>query len=84
MNRTQHLSNNDVLGAPRGTPIEECSALPITRVRFADGMQGIASFWQPSAAEVALISAGKSVRLLVLGTTHAPIAIGVDGDGEML
>lgn len=82
MNRHQHPSNNGILGAPPGTPIEDCGALPITRVRFEDtGGDAVASYWMPSAAELELLNQGKAVRLLVCGTTHAPLALGVDVDG---
>ena len=82
MNRYQHPSNNDVLGAPPGVPADECGALPITRVIFADaGQHAVASYWMPTAAELALLNAGKAVRLSVVGRTHPPLYVGVDGDG---
>ena len=30
----QHPSNNDVLGAPAGLPVDRCRALPITRIVY--------------------------------------------------
>lgn len=84
MDRAQHITNNAVLGAPQGAPINECGALPVTRVEFADGVQACVSFWRPSAADLALLSSGRMVRLCVIGSTHAPVSVGVDGDGEML
>lgn len=84
MQRHQHHTNNDVLGAPPGTPIEECNALPITRVIWADtGNHGVISYWMPSDDERKLIAAGQPVRLMVLGVTHPPLLLGVDGDGAM-
>ena len=83
MNFTQHHSNNAVLGAPAGVPIEECRALPITRVVFADGAQACVSFWRPSAQQLELLAAGQPLRLCVMGTTHPPLSVGVDGDGEL-
>ena len=83
MKKTQHRSNNDVLGAPPGTPIEACEALPITRLRFEDGTRGVASYWTPSEDELALLKQGAAVRLIVLGMTHAPLSLGVDGDGVL-
>ena len=82
MQRSQHPSNNAVLGAPSGMGIDECMALPITRIQYADGAPAVASYWTPTQAERDLIAAGKPVRLLVLGTTHPPVCLGVDGDGE--
>lgn len=84
MNRHQHHSNNDVLGAPPGVPIDECHALPITRVIWQDtGGHGVVSYWLPTPDELALLNSGAAVRLTVLGRTHAPLALGVDGDGVM-
>ena len=84
MERTQHPTNNAVLGAPPGISIDNCGALPITRVLFTNGDQACVSFWRPSASELRLLNAGHSVRLCVMGTTHAPLSIGVDGDKVML
>lgn len=81
MDRHQHPSNNDVLGAPAGMPIELCSALAITRVEYAGGVQGILSWWKPTGEELKLLNEGKSVRLGVLGVTHPPVYVGVEGDG---
>lgn len=81
MNRHQHPSNNSVLGAPPGVPIDECNALPVTRIQYSDGTPAVASFWKPTPAELALLAQGHAVRLTVLGTTHPPLMLGVDGDG---
>jgi len=45
MNRTQHPSNNDVIGAPPGMSNDECFALPITRLQYSDGAPAVASYW---------------------------------------
>lgn len=79
MQRIQHPSNNDVLGAPagwdqKGLPV---SALPITR-SDVNGMPAVASFWKPSAAELAVLNAGGSVSLWVLGQTMPPVALEVE------
>ena len=56
MNRHQHPTNNDVLGAPPGVPLDECTALPITRVIWQDtGGHGVVSYWLPTAEELALM-----------------------------
>lgn len=83
MRRTQHPSNNDVLGAPPGLTIDECQSLPITRVEYENGVRAIASYWQPTHRELQLMILGKPVRILVMGDTHPPILLGVDGDGEL-
>ena len=81
MFRFQHQSNNDVIGAPRGMGSDECSALPVTRIQYADGTHAVVSFWRPTEEEIALIRQGRPVRLITLGQIIAPVALGVDGDG---
>lgn len=83
MKKTQHQTNNAVLGAPKGMSIEECEALPITRIKYSDGTPAVASFWTPTASELQLLNDGKPVRLIVLGNTHPPLSMGVDGDGQL-
>lgn len=83
MDRHQHPTNNAVLGAPPGMPIDECSALPITRIQYSDGTPAVASYWRPTPAELALLAEGAAVRLTILGTTHPPLMLGVDGDGVL-
>lgn len=84
MNKHHHPKCNSVLGAPPGVPIEQCSALPIARYTNADtGEPGVASFWMPTAEELALLNQGKAVRVMLAGRTHAPLYIGVDGDGML-
>ena len=79
MNRHQHPSNNDVLGAPKGWDQGElpCSALPITRIEV-EGMAAVVSYWKPDAAELALLAAGGSVELTVLGAAMPPVMLAVD------
>ncbi len=84
MKKHQHRSNNAVLGAPPGTPIEQCEGLPITRAHYADGTEIVISYWMPDADELARLNAGKAVAISIWGTTHAPIWLGVDGDKERL
>ncbi|MYM34923.1 hypothetical protein GTP38_11300 [Duganella sp. FT94W] len=79
MQKIQHPSNNDVLGAPKdwnqaGLP---CSALPITRAKFGD-MEAVVSYWRPSAEELAVMNAGGSVELAILGCTMPPVMLSVD------
>jgi len=83
MRPAQHATNNAVLGAPPGVSFDECGPLPITRVECTcgGGPPCIASFWRPSPDELALIAAGKPIRLICWGPVQAPIAMGVDGDG---
>lgn len=81
MQRTQHPSNNAVLGAPPGMSIDQCNALTITRMQYSDGTPVVVSYWTPTPEELQLIASGLPVRLAVLGTTHPPLMLGVDGDG---
>lgn len=79
MNRHQHPSNNDVLGAPKGWDQGElpCSALPITRIKV-EGMAAVVSYWRPSENELAILAAGGSIALTVLGVSMPPVMLAVD------
>lgn len=79
MNRHQHPSNNGVLGAPEGWNQAElpCGALPITRME-ADGHPAVVSFWKPTAEELAMLNAGGSVALWVLGQSMPPVSVEVE------
>lgn len=83
MNRHQHRSNNDVLRAPPGVPIEECSALAITRIVYPGGEPAVASYWMPTADEIARLNAGKAVAVVLMGHTHPPLFLAVDGDESL-
>lgn len=84
MNPTQHPSNNDVLRPPAGATSDECRPLAITRVIYEpSGMPAVVSYWQPSAEDLKLLAAGRSIYMSCWGSTHPPIAIGVDGDGRL-
>lgn len=78
MRKTQHPTNNAVLGAPAvwdqgGLP---CGALPITRTEV-DGVPAVVSYWTPSAQELAALNAGKPVALWVVGQAMPPVALEV-------
>jgi hypothetical protein len=79
MNRHQHPSNNAVLGAPEGWNQAElpCGALPITRMDV-DGRPAVVSFWKPTAEELAMLNAGGTVALWVLGQTMPPVSVEVE------
>ncbi|AET90666.1 hypothetical protein BYI23_B000590 [Burkholderia sp. YI23] len=79
MERTQHPSNNAVLGAPQGWDQKQlpCGALPITRIEH-EGVEHVVSFWRPSADELAALNNGGLVALWVVGTTHPPLSIAVE------
>ena len=79
MNRTQHPSNNDVLGAPKGWDQTRAavSALPITRTEF-EGHPAIISFWRPSAAEIEQLRNGALVALWTIGASTPPVALEVE------
>lgn len=83
MHPTQHPSNNDVLAAPESMSHDECRSLAITRVQYAGAGLGVVSYWQPTAAQIALLNAGRPVWLSVMGMTHPPVMLGVDGDGAL-
>ena len=78
MQRTQHPSNNDVLGAPSGWDHERlaCATLPITRT-VRDGQAVVQSYWRPNDAEREAIQAGALIQLTVIGVSHPPLALEV-------
>ncbi len=79
MERVQHPSNNEVLGAPTGWRQSElpCGALPITRTDV-DGKPAIISFWRPTAEELAQLNAGGTIALWVLRNAMPPISLCID------
>ena len=79
MNQYQHHTNNDVLGAPEGWDQSQlpCSALPITRTE-CDGIPAVVSYWKPTENELAILVAGGSIALWVIGSTMPPVILAVD------
>lgn len=70
MNPFKHPLCNAVLKRPAGTTEEECADLDILR---EDGK--VMSFWKPHPAELAALNEGGSIGLVVMGTTHPPVAV---------
>lgn len=83
MNRVQHHTNNSVIAAPPGVPIEECTALAYTQLEFLDGVRAKATYWSPTPLQLALINAGHPIRLIALGELFAPVILGVEFDGVL-
>jgi len=67
------VNTDDILRKPKGMSEEECSDLPITRIHFGDGSQGVESCWQLSEWEIQEIVKTGRVYVTVIGTTHAPL-----------
>ncbi|MGK5031459.1 hypothetical protein [Janthinobacterium sp. DSP2-3-3] len=80
MQKIQHPSNNSVLGAPAGWDQGElpCSTLPITRTHVGD-LPAVVSYWRPNAEELAVLSAGGSIALWVLGASMPPVNLSIEG-----
>lgn len=78
MIRSQHRTNNAVLGAPEGMSKDECQALPLTLGVYSDGMRGMKSYWKPTEGELEILKQGGYVTLEVLGTQHPPVIIGAE------
>lgn len=78
MDRTQHPSNNRVLGAPKGWNQKElpCGALAVTQTEI-DGQPVMVSFWRPDAVELAALNNGGLVSLWIYGAGHPPVFVGV-------
>ena len=79
MTPAQHATNTGALGRPADTTHEQVVGLPITRLKYSDGLHAVRSYWRPSEAERQAITAGALVYLEVWGRTHAPLFVGVDG-----
>lgn len=79
MRPTQHPSNNRVLGAPADWDQNElpCGALAITDVVY-EGVRHMVSFWRPDANDLAVLNAGGTVSLWVVGATMPPASINVE------
>ena len=77
--KTQHPSNNLVLGAPAGWDQAQlpCDALAVTRTEV-QGQPAIVSYWEPMPEEIALLQVGGKVALWVFGTGHPPVVVGVE------
>lgn len=88
MQPIKHHSSNDVLGPPPGVSPDLCVPLPITRVIYdhpwdsSKSMPGVVSYWRPTPEQIALLNAGSPVFLSFWGSTHPPVAVGVEGDGR--
>lgn len=72
MQKIQHPSNNEVLGAPVGWDQGElaCNALPITRTHVGD-LPAVVSYWCPDADELAALNAGGRHRVVGAGRDDA-------------
>lgn len=79
MRVTQHPTSNAVLGSPAGMTHDECRAAPITRIEYSDGTPAIATYWEPSANERALIASGGRVRVEILGGVMPPMLVTAEG-----
>jgi len=53
---------------------DEYYALAI-RDEVVDGQNQMASVWEPTPAEMAMLNAGGAVRLTILGTGHPPVML---------
>ena len=75
----QHKSNNKIFAAPPGTPIEEVRPAPATMRWYGkDTMQTtIRTFWQPSPEELAVLRAGGSVEVEIIGGVMPPMKVSV-------
>lgn len=85
MNKTQHISNNDVLGAPQGWDQNRlpCNALPITRasVKMDDQeelTEVVKSYWTPTLLELHQLMDGAKICLWVVGTSMPPVMLNVE------
>lgn len=69
------------LGAPKGWEPErhgDCAHLPVRAEPINDGVPSLQSVWEPTPGELALLNQGGMVRLVIIGTSHPPVALVVD------
>jgi hypothetical protein len=72
------------LGAPKGWDKDRdgvCGGLPI-RDEMNGSMPCMTSAWQPTPDELALLNAGASVHLRVVGMVHPPVMLSVGAAPE--
>lgn len=67
----KHPASNFTYKAPANMP--DCQDLHVVRTA-----EGSASLWIPDAVEREAIRAGHPVMLMVYGSTHPPVSVGVD------
>lgn len=75
----RHPDTTRYLGAPAGWEPSRhgsCGHLSIADVQHVAG-NIMLSRWEPTAAELAVLNAGGSIELGVIGTIHPPVSIGV-------
>jgi hypothetical protein len=68
------------LGAPKNwDPVKDgiCGGLPIRDEPHSPGVNQMVSAWLPTPEDIALIAAGAPIYLVVLGTSHPPVALTV-------
>ena len=74
----KHPACNHTFGPPPDMTNEQCATLPVVLHSDEHG-NWASSFWQPSKAELAALSAGGSVMLSIRvgGLGHPVVAVGV-------
>lgn len=83
MKATVHPSTNVVFGAPEdaGRAGVDVEPLPATKTSF-DGKPGIVSFWTPDADELAMLNAGGSIALCIMGGIMPVVSLAIEPAGE--
>lgn len=81
MNHFKHSDCNGVLGKGDFEPAD-VNDLNILRGHIAtpSGLRQpvVVSFWKPDAKDIADIVAGKCIKLVIFGHTHAPLLLEVE------
>lgn len=76
----RHPKTTRWLGAPRGWDPQqhgECGHLAIADIQTAAG-QAMLSRWEPTPDELALLNAGGSIELRIVGGMHPPVSLIAD------
>lgn len=69
-----------LLGKPPNWKEERgpCGTLPV-RVEVHAGVPEFHSYWLPNEVELANLLAGQAIRLTIIGNSHPPVSVAVEG-----
>lgn len=76
MRPVQHVSSNDVIGAPPtwDQSISTCRAIPVTR-KVVDGMVVVSTFWELTDEDRAALARGCLIEIMVVGHSVQPMQL---------
>lgn len=69
-------STNSILKAPEGS--DNVIDLPITRLKFNDGLNAVESCWELSKEELEKVKENGKIYFVCMGVTHPPILLSTE------